>query len=93
MRLEEMAIALADIKLHYQPKDGADHDLRIFNALSVAEEEILFVGRLLQKRAEDNVIITPTDPLDLHEAPTKWCDHCDNPALACTCGRAKHDPR
>lgn len=91
-RLETVSAELVEVRKQFQPKNGLmDANLRIFEAVSVAVEQVDYAIHILSMRGPEqdpNQASFPgTHPAIVSIAIPEWCDSCDNPKTVCTCHR------
>lgn len=75
-----------------QPSSLSDPDIKLFEALGVARDQMEFVVGVLTRREPLStqeplplpLALSPTAPT-LPENMANWCDGCDNPNSSCTC--------
>src|ERR1035438_2038404 len=97
-QITELSQSVASLREKYKPYSGADVNLKLYNALGVAQDQLEYSAHLLQQREPDprQVGIFETSRegdvvkgVIITELPStslaNWCEGCQNPKLACTC--------
>ena len=92
--LNKLSEDIATLREKYKPYSVADVNLKLYNALGVAQDQVEYAANILHRREPDprqgsllagtpdgDVIITPSKFTVLAD----WCEICQNPQVTCTC--------